>query len=313
MVNESFAVGVDLGGTAIKYGICSSSGIIVEEFKRPTRADQPVEAILNDIAEAILSAIEVARGQRLTVRAVGMGTPGAVNVDTGQLMGNTPNFKHWKDVYIKRSLEARVNLPVWADNDANLMAYGELKYGAGKGAANVVCVTLGTGIGGGIIVDHRLFRGSRYAGSEIGHMSIDYNGRQCRCGGIGCWEIYGSASAMIEHYRRRMPESFIASTIDIFDAYERKEAAAVAVVEEEIRICAVGVANLINIFNPEKVIIGGGVSEAGDWFVARIEAAAINLAMKAATRDVKVVRARLGNKAGLLGAAAFALDQEERS
>lgn len=306
---KTYAVGIDLGGTAIKYGISNHEGEIVQEFTRPTQATAPAQTILDDLADAARHGLEYAGQHDIPIKAIGLGTPGAVQVDTGFLKGSTPNLPAWKNVPIRDELMKRLALPVFVDNDANMMAYGEYRLGAGQNVPNVVCVTLGTGIGGGIVVEGKLFRGANDAGSEIGHMSICYNGRPCPCGGIGCWERYASATAMIERYNLLNPEQPVQSTITIFERYHQGEEAAATVVEEEIQYAAVGVANVINIFNPQRIIIGGGVSETGDWFVERIAQAAKGRSMVAAAEGVQIVRASLGNKAGWLGAAMFALDQ----
>ena len=303
---KTYAIGIDLGGTSIKYGVCDDVGEIVKIFSRPTRADQPNEEILKDLADAAKEALAFAKENNLKIECIGLGTPGTVDVKRGHLTGNSPNFKYWNDVPVKASLEKELHLPVWVDNDANLMIYGEYKYGAGKGHQNIVGLTLGTGIGGGIIIDGELFRGSNYAGSEIGHMSICYNGIPCRCGGYGCWEKYASATAMIANYNALNPEKRVTNTLEIFNAFERNEEDAVKVINDEIKLVAVGIANLVNIFNPEVVIVGGGVSEAGDWFVDKIAKHVHLIAIKPGTVGLKVVRAKLGNHAGMLGAAAFA-------
>ncbi len=308
MSDEFYAIGLDLGGTSVKYGICTQSGQIVREFHRPSQAGQPIETILQNLLDASREALAFAHQQNLTIQAIGLGTPGSVDVERGYLKGNTPNFAFWRDVEIKTELEKALSLPVWVDNDANVMAYGETRYGAGKGFSNAVCVTLGTGIGGGIIIGNKLFRGSNYSGAEIGHMSIKFDGLKCRCGGIGCWELYASATAMIAYYNELNPQELASSTVEIFEAYHRGETTAREVVEREIRLAAVGVVNLINVFNPQVIIIGGGVSEAGNWFIQRIREEALPHAMKPAVEELQIVRAQLGNKAGWLGAAAFALD-----
>lgn len=306
-----YAIGLDLGGTSIKYGVSSSSGEILHEFHRPTQATKPVETILDDLISAAEEAIIFCKGKGISLVAAGMGTPGSVNVEKGLLVGSTPNFKLWKDVPIKASMEARLGIPVFADNDGNVMAFGEAKFGAGTGFRDVVCVTLGTGIGGGIIINNRIFRGSFYAGSEIGHMTIAYDGKPCRCGGVGCWEKYASASAMIEKYNELAPENNVVnSTIQIFEKYHAGDAVAIRAVENNIKMIAAGVSNIVNIFNPQAIIIGGGVSEAGEWFIDKIAEAAKLITMDAAMRNVRIVPAKLGNKAGWLGAAAFALHQK---
>lgn len=309
MSNKTYALGVDLGGTSIKYGICSGDGKILREFKRFTRADQMDNVILDDLASAALEAMDYAEKNNFNIECMGMGTPGTVDVERGHLTGNSPNFKFWDDVPIKAELEKRLNIPVWVDNDANLMAYGEAKFGAGVGKKDIVCLTLGTGIGGGIILNGELFRGSNYAGSEIGHMSICYNGIPCRCGGYGCWEKYASATAMINNYNMLNPAKQVDSTLDIFSAYGNNEQEAVQVINDEIKLVAVGISNLVNIFNPEMIIVGGGVSEAGDWFVEKISRNVQLIAIKPGTRNLEIVRAQLGNKAGMLGAAAFGMSQ----
>ena len=308
MSTEIYAIGLDLGGTSIKYGICASSGKIIREFHRPSQADKPIETILANIHDALREALQFAERNQLTITTIGVGTPGSVDVQRGYLRGNTPNFKYWRDVEIKFELEKRLSLPVWVDNDANVMAYGETRFGAGKGFTNIVCVTLGTGIGGGVVIDNKLFRGSNFSGVEIGHMSINFDGPRCRCGGIGCWELYASATAMIQHYNRLAPRRKTSSTLEIFEAFAQKDPVAITVVEQEIRMAAVGVVNLINIFNPQVIIIGGGVSEVGDWFIEKIAEQALQRAMEPSAEGLRIVRAKLGNKAGWLGAAAFAID-----
>jgi len=244
--------------------------------------------------------------------AVGIGTPGSVDVHNGFLKGGTPNFRFWKNVPIKSEIETVLSLPVFVDNDANVMIYGEYMFGAGKGYKNVVGITLGTGIGGGVIINGEIFRGSNFAGAELGHMSILYNGKRCRCGGAGCWEVYASATAMIENYNRLHPEQPVRSTREIFERYLKGEFQAESVVIEEILLVAVGIANLLNIFNPEVFIIGGGVSEAGDWFIEEIAQMTYSRAMAPATEDVQIVRAKLGNSAGWMGAGIFAYHQLQK-
>lgn len=309
---KKYAIGLDLGGTSIKFGICSQDGKIVKKFKHPTRADQPDKIILDDLADAAKKALAFAKTHQQKISCVGMGTPGTVNVDEGRLTGNSPNFKFWNDVPIKSNLEERLGIPVWVDNDANLMAYGEAKYGAGVGKKDIVCITLGTGIGGGIILNGKQFRGSDCAGTEIGHMSICYNGIPCRCGSYGCWEKYASATAMIANYNKLSPENPVTNASDIFVKYNENEQCALEVIDEEIKMAAVGIANLINIFNPQLIVIGGGISEVGDWFIDKISRHVGLLAIPPAMKNVKIVRAKLGNKAGLLGAAAFAMQMEKK-
>lgn len=306
MKDSDYLIGLDLGGTALKYGICDSGGSIIREFLTATRADDPVNQILKKIADSASEALQFAEANNIQIAAIGLGTPGCVDIPNGFLRGSTPNFKHWRDVPIKEHLENIFTVPVFADNDANAMAYGEFMFGAGKGCESVICITLGTGIGGGIIIEKKLFRGSQYAGAELGHISVSYNGKKCRCGGIGCWEMYASATAMVENYLSVNPNTSSIKPREIFSGYQNGDAVAIRVVNEEIEMVGVGLASLVNIFNPEKIIIGGGLGEAGQWFIDRIAQEVRRRAMAESVKSVEIVSAKLGNKAGWLGAAALA-------
>lgn len=302
-------IGLDLGGTAIKYGICDDSGNVIKEFLAGTDADAPADQILKRIADSISEALQYAATNKIRISAIGLGTPGCVDISKGHLRGSTPNFKYWKDVPLKEHLERAFAIPVFADNDANAMAYGEFRFGAGQGCENLICITLGTGIGGGIVIGKRLFRGSQYAGAELGHMSICYNGKKCRCGGTGCWELYASATAMIENYLALNRKVASVKPREIFQKYANEDPTAVRVVKEEIEMVGVGLTSLVNIFNPEKIIIGGGLAEAGQWFIDGVVRVVGKRAMAESIKSVKIVPAQLGNKAGWLGAAALAKEE----
>ncbi|GAB4330989.1 MAG: ROK family protein [Calditrichia bacterium] len=309
-MGKELAIGIDIGGTAIKYGLCTEDGEIIATDQVKTYADAPPEKILAQIEELCQRALKTAGNDKESVAAIGLGTPGSVDVKRGYLMGSTPNFKHWRDVAIGEYLRERFQLPVVVDNDANMMAYGEYTFGAGKGAENVVCLTLGTGIGGGIIINGQLYRGSAYAGAEIGHMTIDYKGKSCPCGGTGCWERYASAAAIVREYNELNPKNPLTSTLTLMQRFENEEEVAQQVVNNAIIYLGSGIASIINIFNPERIIIGGGLGQAGGWFIQAIEKEAQQRAMKPSQKGVKVLAAKLGNKAGLLGAAALALSQK---
>ena len=305
MNKEKVLIGIDLGGTAIKYGYCTVNGDIIQEYSRPTNAQADAQRILEDIAAAVEHVRQQIDGASYEIAGIGMGTPGSVDVERGYLQGSTPNFKAWRDVPIREYLEKRFQLPVFVDNDANAMAFGEYLFGAGAGKQHVIAITLGTGIGGGVIIDGKLFRGHRYVGAEVGHMSIQYDGKKCRCGGVGCWELYASATAMIQQYNASNPGNPVTGSREIFERHYQGEPLAMQVVQQEIELVAAGVASLLHVFNPELFIIGGGVSEAGDWFVEKIYDALLHRTMKEALVNFNLVRAKLGNQAGWLGAAAL--------
>lgn len=306
MKNPVYLIGLDLGGTAIKYGICDHNGVVKKEFIVDINTDNPADLILKKIQNSISDALQYAEKEKFRIAAIGLGTPGCIDINTGYLKGNTPNFKYWQDVAIRENLDEHFNIPIFVDNDANAMAYGEFSFGAGKNNKNLICVTLGTGIGGGIIINKKLFRGSKFAGAELGHMSIHYDGKKCRCGGTGCWELYASASAMIENYISKDRTQKSITTREIFKQYKNGNELAVEIVRYEIEMVAAGLANLVNIFNPERIIIGGGLSEVGQWFVDKITVEVKIRAMKESVKSVEILPAELGNKAGWLGAAALA-------
>ena len=308
------AIGVDLGGTAIKYALGTAAGKIIKEDKRPTNAEAAKEDILNDLKNAITNMKEYAQIQGYQPQAVGLGTPGSVDIRTGFLMGSTPNFRHWRDVEIKKELERRVGLPVFVDNDANLMALGETRFGAGIGHQNIICLTIGTGVGGGIIIDNNLYRGYRCAGAELGHMSIELEGLQCNCGGKGCLEAYASATAILRNFKRHYEKNnipFNSKKMDvryIFQLYRKNDTIARQVIDEACHYLGRGLATLINIFNPSMFIIGGGVAEAGEIYLSKVRETAYLYAMEKPREGVQIVGAKLGNKAGYLGAISFALE-----
>jgi len=314
-MKNRIGIGIDLGGTFIKYALGHENGEIIAEGKRPTRADGSNEVILNDIADAIFKMIQLAKSNRLKPSVIGIGTPGCVDVKEGFLKGGTPNFKYWSQVPIAAEIMERVKIKTFADNDANLMALAESRFGAGMGCDNLICLTIGTGIGGGIIINKDIYRGSQFAGAELGHMSIKYNGKPCPCGGRGCLERYASATAICDYYLRLtkkegdlINENEI-TVKKIFTFLKEGDKRAEKTIDETTYYLGMGIANFINIFNPDRVIIGGGVAGAGSVYIKRIEKVAYQFAMPNATKSLKIVKAKLGNNAGYLGALAFAFQQ----
>jgi glucokinase len=314
-MSKKIAIGIDIGGTSIKYALGREDGEILKRGNRPSRASEKYQIILNEISIAIFEMIDYATAAGVKISAIGIGTPGAVDVSTGFLKGSTPNFKFWRHVPIKSELEKKAGLPVFVDNDANLMALGEAKYGAGIGHKHIICLTIGTGIGGGIIIEGNIFRGSNFAGAELGHTTIKYNGLKCRCGGRGCLEKYASASAMIEQFYKKSAlqnSSINKDAINvkyIFKQMASGNSIATEVIDKSTYYLGRGLANFINIFNPTIIIIGGGVAEAGREYLKRIRKVAFTYAMDCARENVKIAGAKLGNKAGYMGAICFALDQ----
>lgn len=307
------SIGVDLGGTTVKYALGSEQGEILKEDEKPSYAQKEVTKILDNIGECIREMKEYAQSNGLNPVAVGMGTPGTVDVPHGILMGSTPNFRYWKEVRVAEELKKRVHLPVFVDNDANLMALGEATFGSGIGKDNVICVTIGTGVGGGIIINGKIYRGAFYAGAELGHSTLIANGLACKCGGDGCLERYASATAMIRIYKQnaRRAKKYLSSneiTVrDIFKQAKNNNPVAKQTVQDSAYYLGRGLASFINIFNPNIIIIGGGVAQAGKIYIDKVRETTLQYAMKRTSENVEIVAASLGNKAGFLGALYFAL------
>ena len=310
---EQAFIGLDLGGTFLKYALGKGDGTILLKNKLPSNADQPAEAVFNVMYAAVSELLEVAKKHNVEVVGIGVGSPGAIDFNTGRVLGNTPNLPMWANTDIRGHLQGRFGIPVWADNDANLATLAECRYGAAKGFPNVIGLTLGTGIGAGIVIDDQLFRGARFSGSELGHMTINYDGPLCGCGCKGCIEVYASAPAMVKNYREKLERQKMAlpgqlNTEWIFGRAKAGEHEANQTIDEICLYLGSAIGSIVNIFNPEIVVVGGGVADAGDEFIARIWQNVQGHALQAALIGVRLVRAEMGNDAGVVGAIALAAD-----
>jgi len=310
----SLYLGLDLGGTNLKYALGSETGEIVVRFSKPSLADQEQETIFENMFSAVEELLKEAENRNKKVNAIGVGSPGSVDFKSGKLLDSTPNFEHWTNAPIKKRFEDRFNLPTWADNDANLMALAEARKGAGQKYNNLLCVTLGTGIGGGIIINNELYRGVHYSAAEIGHIIIEYGGRPCNCGNRGCLEAYAAAPAMVECYRRKLKRTGVMFDIDelstefIFQKAELNEDLAKETINETCDYLGVGIASIVNTIDPDIVILGGGVAEAGMEFIQRIEQVVKQNALKPIARKLNVAKAELNLDAGIVGAILLAAE-----
>jgi glucokinase len=318
-MDERVGIGVDLGGTSIKYALASESGRIIKDGHRSSDAQADKASILDSLANVIDEMKSFAKDSGIEPVVVGIGTPGNVDIQTGVLIGSTPNFRDWRDVNISEKLQNKIKLPVFADNDGNVMALGEARFGAGRSCRNLICITVGTGIGGGIMIEGNIYRGSECAGAELGHAVIDTEGIPCNCGGRGCLEMYASATAMTRQFEkecRRINAEFDAENLNaayLFELYGKGHKQAVKAIDDAIYYLGRGLASFINIFNPDMLIIGGGVAEAGEVFLNGIRETTFKYAMNRPSQNVRIERALLGNRAGYLGALAFAFDQLDKS
>ena len=314
---RKYYVGIDLGGTFIKGGIVDDLGNIVYQDKTPTQSEGGSETVANNIANLTKKLLAAVGLDASDVVGIGMGVPGMIDSKAGNVIYS--NNLCWEDFAIGETVSSLTGLPVKIANDANVAALGEVKFGVAKAYQNAILLTLGTGVGGGIVVDGKLVEGNRSAGAELGHMSIVMGGEQCTCGRKGCLEAYASATALIRDTKRAMeahPDSKLweIGSIDAvtgktaFD-YRETDAYAKAVVDGYIAALGAGIVNFANIFRPEVVLLGGGVCAQGDNLIKPLQAI-LDKEIFAGKKgpQVKILIAGLGNSAGILGAAALLLD-----
>ena len=308
-----YRIGVDLGGTNISVGVVDEDFNIIGRGKTKTNSPRPAEEIFEDIAKCISMAADDAGISLDDVNVIGVGTPGSVNDETGYI--DYSNNLRFDKVPAKQMLEELTGKPCFFANDASCAALGELY--AGKGCKNLIAITLGTGVGSGIVIDGKVFRGANSAGDEIGHTVINVNGAECTCGRKGCWESYASATALIAQTKQAMeenPESKMWNCAgnDIesvngrtaFDAMRMGDEAAKAVVDKYIYYVAVGIINVINVFQPDVLCVGGGICNEGETLLAPIRKYVVEERYsKYAQKQTEICKAQLGNDAGIIGAA----------
>ena len=310
-----YRIGVDLGGTNISVGVVDNDFNIIGRGKMKTNAPRPAEEIFADIAKAIELAVDDAGINMDQISVIGVGTPGSVNDETGYI--DYSNNLKFDMVPAKEMLESITGKPCFFANDASCAALGELYAGAGKGHKNLVAVTLGTGVGSGIVIDGKVFRGANSAGGEIGHTVINVNGEHCNCGRNGCWERYASATALISQTKVAMEEYSDSkmwncaggklenvSGRTAFDAMRMGDEIAKDVVDKYIYYVAVGVINIINVYQPDVLCIGGGICNEGETLLAPIRKyCEEERYSKYAKKQTYICKAELGNDAGVIGAA----------
>ena len=315
-----YYIGIDVGGMSIKAGVADINGNVLHKTTIVTRGNYDAEyTISNDIHKLIVKLLDEANIPEEKIAAVGIGQAGSIDSERGII--NYWNNIPMKNVHVVEELKKWHKMPVFIDNDANVAALGECVFGAAKGLRNVMLVTLGTGVGSGIIIDGKIYRGEYGAGAEAGHMRIVMNGEPCTCGGRGCWEAYASVSALIRQTKAAMekhPESMMCSFaaemgevngITSFKAARAGDKAALEVVARYIEYVGTGLVSLQNIFRPQIFLIGGGISKEGEFLTDRLEKFVQDGMFDKETGDpVKIRPAALHNDAGILGAAALAIE-----
>jgi glucokinase len=310
-----YYAGIDLGGTNIAVGIVNENYEILGKASVKTNLPRPASEIADDMAKATLMAAENAGITLQDIEWVGVGTPGAANGKTGMVIYS--NNLGFKNTPLGNLVSERLSgKKVYVENDANAAAYGEFLAGAAKDVDNAIMITLGTGVGGGIIIDGKIYSGSNCYGEELGHTVIEYNGRQCSCGRKGCFEAYSSATGLINMTKEAMDENKDSLMWEIsrenggkvsgrtaFDAMRKGDKVGKKVVDKYISYLACGSANMINIFQPEVFVIGGGVCNEGETLLAPLRELIFKEEYSKIDERCKVCKAALGNDAGIIGAA----------
>ena len=314
MCNMKYSAAIDLGGTNIGIGIVSEEGELVFKTSVPVEDNKNPEALLTQMAEGTKQCIADCGIDPSEIVFVGIGIPGLIKGPKGPVI-LAANI-NWHNVDAVSFLEEKIGLPVYLGNDADCAAMGEYHSGSGKQFRSLIMITLGTGIGGGVVIDGKLFPGCNGFGGEFGHIPLVHNGVTCGCGKKGCFEIYGSANALKRETREaaeQHPESIIWEMCEgnldniggrtAFDAADQGDETGKAVVEQYISYLADGISGIINLFRPEVVVLGGGVSNQGASLLDPLNEKVHELCLANETIEVpKVIKASLGNSAGIIGA-----------
>lgn len=319
-MTRNLVVGVDLGGTKILTVLADREGNVLARVKVPTETDRGQKHVIDRIEATVRDALQEAAAPAERVAAVGVGAPGPLDPDRGFLFF-APNLG-WRDVPLGKILNERLNLPVFLDNDANLAALGEYVYGAGRGSTHLVYITVSTGVGGGVILNGRVYHGACGGAGEIGHVTVAPDGPTCRCGNQGCLEAVASGTAMEQRARALVGEGRGAGILAaaggerdkitarvVAEAAAAGDAEALVVLREAGRYLGIAVAGVVNLLNPAAVVLGGGAMQAGAPLWDAMLEEVRRRSLESSLASVRVVRAALGGDAGVMGAVALAIDR----
>ena len=311
---EKFRIGVDIGGTNVKIALVNKKGEISFPKTVPTRAEMGYEYTVGNITQCIKDLMNEAGIDKNSLEGIGFGFPGQIDCDNG-VVRILPNIPGWINVPIAEIMQKEFNVPVKVDNDVRCMALAESTYGAGQGCKNLICITIGTGIGSGLIINGKLVRGASNAAGEIGHIKLEmHDGLLCGCGDSGCFEAYASGPSIVAMAKdyvlggksakfRELAGSVDAITPAIVaKAAEEGDVVAKKIFERMGEYLGIGLASVVNLLNPEKIVIGGGVADAGDILFEPLRKTLKDRAMPIQGEAVEVVHASLGNTAGIIGA-----------
>lgn len=322
MSKKSWSVGVDLGGTKLIVALVDSEGKVTKRIRVDTRVKEGPQAIIDDIADSVKQLRASVEGEIL---GVGIGIAGQIEKETG-VVHFAPNLK-WHDVPLQEKLHETLGLPVAVINDVRAATWGEWLHGAGKGTKDLLCLFVGTGIGGGIVSGGKLLDGSTNAAGEIGHMPIDFHGPKCTCGGRGCFEAFAGGWAIARRAKELISEDHAGgqpliklaggdvnrvSAKTVFEAASKKIPLGILLVEEVKEALIAGVTGLVNAFNPKCLVMGGGVIEGMPELISFVKEGVFKNALKASTEGLQIVQSKLHSEAGVIGAASVAIQMKEK-
>ncbi len=308
MLSMKHILGIDIGGTAIKYGVVSRSGEVIEAREVAVAENTYETPVIQTLLEVIPAYIEELKERResIIIEGIGVSSTGSIDSNAGIVVDIPGDVDNYAGTRLKGDLESACGIRVEALNDANAVLLAEQWVGAGKGYKDILALTYGTGIGGGVLIDGHILLGDRGFGGEVGHFTLVHDGEQCTCGSLGCYERYGSTRAL-----SRRIESVTGEKLNGKQIFERSEEPDIAPeFQAWLRDIVLGITSLVHIFNPRLVIIGGGISREQELFIEPIKKYIHDFAMPAFTEQLEIVPAKLSNNAGMVGAAKFFIDRQ---
>jgi len=296
-----FTVGIDVGGTNVKLGLVNSQGKVISRSRLVTKSfARSKQKLINAMIASINGLLTAKKLKAKDIDGIGIGLPGLINTKDGVVVF-LPNVPGWKNIPLKKLIQAKLKIPTFLENDVNLITLGEWKYGSGKGYENLICMTLGTGVGAGLILNNALYRGEGFVAGELGHMPLNEKGPECTCGGFACFERYVGNRDLMKKAEKifKMKEM---NPPDVTALAKKGNIRAIQFWKETGVHIGNGLVGVINLLNPRVIIIGGGVSNHLAYMKPSIEKVIKRRAMKVQGKMVKIVRAKLGDDAGVIGA-----------
>ncbi|MGP1404333.1 MAG: ROK family protein [Catonella sp.] len=313
---DNIYLGIDIGGTAAKLGLVSDEGVMLSKvLEYPVKFDDYETPIIETVVKSVKDILDKNNKKASDLSGIGVSATGGINSKLGIVEGSAGHIKNWVGTNIKEKLEKEFGINTAVLNDANAAALGEMWKGVAKGRENVVVMTIGTGVGGGIIVDSKILLGSKGFAGEIGHIPVNVDGEKCSCENIGCIEHYGSTSALVRNVKKAVISGEITGIKEedvdgrlIFKEVAAGNKAVIKYVDEWINYISAALVGLVHTFNPEMVILGGGVSKQKEFFVDKVRDKVLHGVMHNFAQGLSVEAAELGNDAGIIGAVKFVID-----